>query len=85
MALTRRDIIVLGVLACLAAGVALIRQTASPPLAAHDTAIRKVISQQRPLQSLAQLGIEHHRLIAAFLVQHTLPRNLKGCRCGIVY
>lgn len=46
MALTRRDIIILGVLACLATGVALIRQTASPPLAAHDTAIREVISQQ---------------------------------------
>ena len=46
MALTRRDIIVLGVLACLASAAALIRQNASPPLAPHDTAIREVILQQ---------------------------------------
>ncbi len=46
MALTRRDIIILALLACLASGVALIRQTASPSLTAHDTAIRKVILQQ---------------------------------------
>ena len=46
MALTRRDIVILALLACLASGVALIRQPASPSLAAHDTAIREVILQQ---------------------------------------
>jgi hypothetical protein len=46
MALTRRDFMILGVLACLAAGVALVRQPDAPALAAHDTAIRDVILQQ---------------------------------------
>ena len=46
MALTSRDIVILAVLACLATGVALIHQPASPSLAAHDTAIRDVILQQ---------------------------------------
>ena len=46
MALTRRDIVILALLACLASGVALLHQPASPSLAAHDTAIREVILQQ---------------------------------------
>ena len=46
MALTRRDFTILALLACLASGVALIRQPTSPSLAAHDTAIREVILQQ---------------------------------------
>ena len=46
MALTRRDIFILAMLACLASGVALIRQPASPSLAAHDKAIREIILQQ---------------------------------------
>ena len=46
MALTRRDIIVLALLACLASAAALMRQTSSPPLAPHDAAIREVILQQ---------------------------------------
>ena len=46
MALNRRDIVILALLACLASTAALMRQTASPPLAPHDTAIREVILQQ---------------------------------------
>ena len=45
MALNRRDIVILALLACLASGVALLRNR-SPSLAAHDTAIREVILQQ---------------------------------------
>ena len=50
MALTRRDIGVLALLACLATAAALGRQPnvppRTPPLAAHDTAIRTVILKQ---------------------------------------
>ena len=46
MALNRCDIIILSLLACLASGVALIREPTSLSLAAHDKAIREVILQQ---------------------------------------
>ena len=55
MALTRRDIIILALLACLASGVALIRQPASPSLAAHDTAILKSFCSRLRLSGAAMM------------------------------